>query len=265
MKIKYFNFKSDKEFNLNDEYSVLFGDGDFKPVNQNEAKLKDAEKIIEELGAQYVEGLSLKKYEEVFGNLNEFLTRFRTDADEVKNMTRVDRDKLFGYGKELFAFFQNQYSGLNFNFELSIKEWNYIYNTLSKKISYNGQELFNYWELYMKFLEPTQELAKNLPKQLESFVPICSIQSLVLMSHLLMKHEEKGSTENFHSFRTVLVELAKMTKLFNAYGVMLERATNSFNNWVNAINAMDNYNSDDRPVKIKKSSKMHSDDTKLQQ
>jgi len=37
-----------------------------------------------------------------------------------------------------------------------------------------------------------------------------------------------------------------MTKLFNAYGVMLERSTNKFNNWVNALNAMDGYNNDDR-------------------
>lgn len=61
-----------------------------------------------------------------------------------------------------------------------------------------------------------------------------------------MKHEEKGSTESFHHFRTVLTELAKMTKLFNAYGVMLERVTNRFNNWVNSLNAMDGYNNDDR-------------------
>jgi hypothetical protein len=61
-----------------------------------------------------------------------------------------------------------------------------------------------------------------------------------------MKHEEKGSTDSFHYFRTVLTEIAKMTKLFNAYGVILERTTNLFNNWVNALNAMDGYNNDDR-------------------
>ena len=36
------------------------------------------------------------------------------------------------------------------------------------------------------------------------------------------------------------------TKLFNAYGVILERVTNQFQNWVNSLNAMDGYNSDDR-------------------
>ena len=61
-----------------------------------------------------------------------------------------------------------------------------------------------------------------------------------------MKWEEKGGTENFHHFRNILTEVAKMTRLFNAYGVILERVTNSFNNWVNALNAMDNLNNDDR-------------------
>jgi len=161
-------------------------------------------------------------------------------------MTREDRDKLFGYGKELFSTYQVQYSNLNFNFELSLKEWTYVYHTLTKKLLYNGQELFNYWELYTKFLEPTNNISLALPKQLESFVPICSIQSLILLSHLLMKHEEKGSTESFHHFRNVLTEVAKMTRLFNAYGVMLERTTSRFNNWVNSINAMDGFNNDVR-------------------
>ena len=37
-----------------------------------------------------------------------------------------------------------------------------------------------------------------------------------------------------------------MTKLFNAYGVMLERVTNKFNNWVNALNMMDGFNNEER-------------------
>ena len=243
---KFFDFKSEEQFNLNEEYSNLFGDSEFKPANKNDEKLKDAESIISEFGGKYIEGLSLQKYENIFSNLNEFLIKFRTDSDLVKNMSKADRDKLFGYGKELFQSYQVQYSNLYFNFELSVKEWNYVDHTLTKKMAYNGQELFNYWELYVKFIEPTRELASRLPKQIESFIPICSIQSLILLSHLLMKWEEKGSTDSFHSFRTVLAEVAKMTRLFNAYGVMLERVTNRFNNWVNSLNMMDGYNNDDR-------------------
>ena len=243
---KFFDFKSNEKFDLNAEYSAMFGTDEFIPKNPNEAKLKDAENIIEEFGGKYIEGLSLQRYEETFLNLKEFLYKFRTDSEDIKNMNKSDRDKLFGYGKELFQSYQNQYSALEFNFELSLKEWNYIVNTLTKKMSYNGQELFNYWELYMKFIEPTNNIAKQLPKNLESFVPICSIQSLILLSHLLMKWEEKGSTESFYHFKDILAEVAKMTRLFNAYGVILERVTNRFNNWVNSLNVMDGYNNDDR-------------------
>ena len=236
---KFFDFKTNDEFNLDKEYSNLFGGEQFKQSNPNEDKIKDAESIIGEFGAKYLDYTSLEKYENIFLNLNAFLIKFRTDSEEVKNMTKSDRDKLFGYGTSLFKSYQDRYSGLEFNFELSLKEWFYIDHTLTKKISYNGQELFNYWELYMKFIEPTREIANKLPKSLETFVPTCSIQSLILLSHLLMKHEEKGSTDSFHSFRTVLTEIAKMTRLFNAYGVMLERVTNRFNNWVDALNMMD--------------------------
>ena len=246
MEEKFFDFRSDEQFNLDDEYSKLFNTNEFKPINPANEKLKDAEKIIGELGAKYVEILSLQKYENIFTNLEQFLSKFRVDSDEVKNMTKSDRDKLFGYGKVLFTAYQEQYSKLQFNFELSVKEWNYVDHTLTKKMVYNGQELFNYWELFKKFIEPTRNIVSQLPKTLESFVPTATISDLVLLSHLLMKHEEKASTESFHHFRNVLTELAKMTKLFNAYGVILERVTNHFNNWVNALNVMDGYNNDDR-------------------
>lgn len=243
---KFFDFNSGEKFNLEEEYSTLFGEGEPKQLNPNESKVKDAESIIDEYGAKYIERASLVDYEKVFLNINEFLIQFQTDSQEVINMTKSDRDKLFGYGKELFKTYESVYSDLKFNFELSVKEWNYIDHTLTKKLSYNGQELFNYWELYVKFIEPTRNMVEKLPKTSETFVPICSIQSLILISHLLMKHEEKASTDSFHYFRTTLTEIAKMTRLFNAYGVMLERITNRFNHWINALNAMDGFNNDYR-------------------
>lgn len=245
---KFFDFKTNEAFNLDTEYSTLFSDGEFKQSNPNEDKLRDAESIIKEFGGKYLEYLSLEKYEDIFLNLNAFLIKFRTDSDDVKNMTKSDRDKIFGYGTSLFKAYQDTYSNLEFNFELTLKEWNFVDHTLTRKISYNGQELFNYWELYKKFIEPTREIAEKLPKGIEAFIPVCSIQSLILLSHLLMKHEEKASTESFHAFRTVLTEVAKMTRLFNAYGVMLERVTNRFNNWVNALNMMDELTNEERVV-----------------
>lgn len=247
---QFFDFSSTETFDLNEEYKKMFDDGKIEIENPNETKLKDAENIINELGAKYLEGLSLQKYETAFINLSEFLKKFRVDSEEVTKMTEEERSKLFGYGKELFKEYQNCYGKLDFNFEISVKEWNFIEHTLTKKLSYNGQELFNYWELYMKFIKPTKDIVDNLPKGLDSFIPVCSVQSMILLSHLIMKHEEKASTESFHHFRTVLTEIAKMTKLFNAYGVMLERLTNRFNHWVNALNAMDGYNDDNRTNKF---------------
>lgn len=243
---KLFNFTENQDFDLNTEYDALFRGDEYKANNPNDDKLKDAESIINEFGGMYLENISLTNYERSYKNLNNFLNRFRTDSDEIKNMTESDRTKLFAYGKELFSNYNTKYSSIAFNFELSRKEWHYIHHTLTNKLSYNGQEIFNYWELYTKFIEPTNEIFKNLPKSIESFTPVCSIQSLVLLYHLLMKHEEKGGSDSFTYFRTVLAEIGKMTKLFNAYGVILERITNQFQNWVNSLNAMDGYNNDDR-------------------
>lgn len=245
---KFFDFSSDAEFNLATEYDTIFNETIV--VDPTNKELKDAEDIIKELGSIYLENNSLTKYEKAFVNFNEFLNKFNITTDIVKNMTKTDRDKLFGYGKELFMYYQQKYGELTFNFELSIKEWYYIEHTLNKKLSYNGNELFNYWELYTKFIKPTSEMANKLPKGIDSFVPVCSIQGLVLLSHILMKHEEKGSTDSFTYFRTVLSEIAKMTKLFNAYGVVLERLSKQFDNWVNALNVMDEFFNENKTVEV---------------
>ncbi len=88
-------------------------------------------KLFKNLELNILKDCSLEKYEKSYINITEFLSRFRTDSEEVKNMTKSDRDKLFGYGKELFADFQNKYSNLYFNFELSRKEWKYIESNIN--------------------------------------------------------------------------------------------------------------------------------------
>ena len=191
-----------------------------------------------------MEYTSINNYEKIFLNINEFFKKYRTDSEEVKAMTTSDRDKLFGYGKEIFKEYKLALENLAFNFEMSVKEWNFLEHTLTKKLSYTGNDLFTYWELYVKFIEPTKNSVKDLPKELANFVPTIPIRSLVLLQHLLFRHEEKGSTESFNHYRNLCFEIAKMTKLFNAYGVMLSRTENRFTHWVHALNAMDGFNSE---------------------
>ena len=80
---KFFNFKEGEGFDLNEEYKNLFGEEKFIPTNPNDEKLKDAENIIQESGGKYVDPVSLGKYEDAFINVNEFLTKFKTDSDKT--------------------------------------------------------------------------------------------------------------------------------------------------------------------------------------
>ena len=101
-KKEFFDFTSDAAFNLDEEYVKYFGNNEIIKDNPSEVELKDAEKIIQEDGQKYMEYSSVNNYEKIFLNINEFFKKYRTDSDEVKNMTSSDRDKLFGYGKEFF-------------------------------------------------------------------------------------------------------------------------------------------------------------------
>ena len=243
--MKFFDFKSENEFNLDEEYSKIKTDAVPTP---NDKKINDAEHIIFEFGKKYVEGACLDKYETIFGNLEVFLKKYQTDSDLVTLMTKGDRDKLFGYAVTMFKEYEQTYQNLILNFELSKEEWHFIDNALSKKMKYDGQEVFNYWQLKIDFLDMLEKQFKELPKEIPSLVITTSVRNMILMSHLLMKHEENGSTKSFYYFKDVLFEIAQMTKLFNAYGVMSERLSNKFNQWINALNAIDGYNNEEARI-----------------
>ncbi len=235
----FHDFNSDEEFNLQEEYSNL---NVHKLDTPDDKKIKDAEDIIMELGKKHVEGASLDKYEQSFSSLNAFLVKYRTDSEEVISMSKNERTQLFGYSVSMYKNYENIYQDMVFNFELSQEEWHFIENVLNKKMKYNGQELFNYWQLRVDFLDPTSAKFKDVPKEIPSIVIETSVKNMILLSHLLMKHEENGATRSFYHFKDVLFEIASMTKLFNAYGVMSERLSKMFNEWINAINGIDGYN-----------------------
>lgn len=244
--MEFFDFNSENEFNLDEEYSKI----NTKAVSTpSDRKINDAEEIIHEFGGKYVEGLSLDKYETLYQNLEIFLRKYQTDSDVVTSMSKSDRDKLFGYGMSMFKEYEQVYQNLVLNFELSREEWHFIDNALSKKMKYNGNEIFNYWQLKIDFLDILENQFKNLPKEIPGLVVTTSVRNMILMSHLLMKHEESaGGNKSFYHFRNVLFEIAQMTKLFNAYGVMSERLSNKFNQWINALNGIDGYNNEETRI-----------------
>lgn len=245
--MEFFDFNSENEFNLDEEYSKIINTEVVS--TPSERKNKDAENIINELGKKYVEGSSLDKYETLYKNLEIFLKKYQTDSEIVASMTKEDRDKLFGYGITMFKEYEQTYQNLALNFELSKEEWHFIDNVLSKKMKYNGQEVFNYWQLKVDFLDMLERQYKDLPKDIPGLVVTTSVRNMILMSHLLMKHEESaGGNKSFHHFRNILFEIAQMTKLFNAYGVMSERLSNKFNQWINALNAIDGYNDEETRI-----------------
>lgn len=239
--MNFHNFDSDEKFDLQGEYSKLAETAE-KIVTPQDQKISDAETIINELGSKHVEGLSLDNYENLYNNINAFLDQYSTDSENVTIMTKEDRDKLFGYAINMYKQYEYLYQNLTFSFEVSAEEWHFIDNVLNKKLKYNGNELFNYWQLRIDFLDPVGKQFKELPDEIPGLVINTSVKNMILLSHLLMKHEESGNTKSFYHFKNLLFEIAQMTKLFNAYGVVAERISSKFNTWVNTLNALDGFN-----------------------
>lgn len=245
--MEFFDFKSEGQFNLHEEYSKL---EEAKIETPNERKIKDAQHVIKELGVKYVEGSSLDEFEKNFENLETFLSRFRTDSPEVENMSTQERTKLFGYAITMQKQFENIYQNLRFNFEMTRDEWHFVFNVLTNRLKYNGNEVFNFWQLKIDFLDSVDGQFKSLPKEIDSVILTTAVRNLILLSHLLMKYEESAGNKSFYHFKNILFEIAQMTKLFNAYGVMAERLGNKMTQWINVLGDMDNLSDDARIEKL---------------
>lgn len=224
------DFSTDSEINLEESYEML-------NVIERENKLAktfEAENIIKELEHLYVDVNYRDKLNKCFNNVKSFIKKYNIEKDEVKNMSEDEKTKTFAIGSFLNKNIGHMLNELQFSLTFTREEYKFIESAI-RKLTYDGNEVFNIIELNEKYLKQWRETDKALPKNVPSFIVNIDIKNVVMLYHFLSKHTVKGLDREFYIFATVLQKIADTNKLYNAYNVLKERLNYDFTVWTSAM------------------------------
>lgn len=224
------DFLSNDEINLDESYELL------KNIERenNISKTFEAENIIKELEHIYIDIEYKEKLIKSFDNVKSFIKKYNIEKDEIKNMSENEKTKLFAIGSFLNKNMGHILNELQFNITLTREEYKFIENAI-KKLTYDGNEVFNIIELNEKYLKQWRELDKSLPKNIDSMIIKIDIKNIVMLYHFLSKYTIKGIDKEFYIFASVLQKIADTNKLFNAYNILKERLNTDFRIWTGAM------------------------------
>jgi len=229
-KLVEYDFSVDDEINLDESYEML-------QILRRENKLAEtleSENVIEELG-EYIDAEYKEKLDKSMANLKSFIKKYNVEKPEIQAMSESEKTRLYAIGSFLSKNITNLINDLLFSITIERKEYKFLYTAIERKLSYDGNEVFNIIELNEKCLKEWKKIDKSLNKDVPSFVINIDIKNVVMLYHFLGKHVVKGLGEEFYIFATLLQKIADTNKLYNAYNVLKGRLDIEFNVWVGGM------------------------------
>jgi len=202
-------------------------------------ELEEADNIINTLGEKYVNKDYSAEINKVKSNIDNFFKKYDTENGDLKKLSNVERTNIYTVANFLIANYKNVLQKLTFKFDLTIKEYKFLSSALERKMHYNGADIFNVIDLNESYLKPWKKYVDTLPKDQESFPIDIDITSMVMIYHFLQKHSVKGISAEFYVFVSLLKKIADTNKIYNAYNVKEERLKQTFLQWNNNLDALD--------------------------
>lgn len=224
------DFSSDDEINLDESYEMLT----MLEKENDLAKAFNAENIIKELEPIYVSYEYKEKISKSFENIKSFIKKYNIEKEEVKNLSDDEKTKLFAIGTFLNKNIASVINEMHFNIIVTREEYKFIDSAL-KRISYDGNDVFNMVELNDNYLKKWREIDKSLSKDVNSMLLSIDIKNSIILYHFLSKYTVKGIDKEFYIFASVLKKIADVNNLFNAYNILKERINIDFRVWSSAL------------------------------
>lgn len=224
------DFKSDSNFDYAEYYSVI------EKIARKNVTIKNDE--AENLVKDYAEKLIDKEYVTILNDKKEsilnFLRKYDPNTDIILNMAEHDVDKVYAVSNYLVNSYIQYLNEMSFNFELSNKDYKFLNKILTQLIEYNGDDVFNYVELYENFWINVREFVDKNAHQ-ETYYFKVNIKMILILHHLIKGFKVKGNTDEFKCFRNILYRIAQTNKLFNAYNIIVERIKEDCKIWGAAL------------------------------
>jgi len=241
------DFKKVKDFNYDEYYKTI----EEIAKKNNTFKNEEAENLIKNdngvlLNIDFYNELNKKK--ETILNL---IRKYDPNTDIIKNMSEHDVDKVYAISNYLVNSYIQYLNEMTFNFELKVEELKFLNKILTNVIEYNGDDVFNYVELYENFWQHVMtEYESDKSKDVYVFKVI--IKKILILHHLIKNYKVRGITNEFKYFRNILYKIAQTNKLFNAYNIIVERVKDDCKLWGIALDeVLSNKQKDNKVEDIK--------------
>ena len=231
LEIIKFDFSSTAEFNVDETYKAILQ----VEEHQKESKFIDANvKVKKAVDISIVNKNYFDDIEKDRENLFAFIRKYDPASDYIKSCTESTKTRLFGVAKFMLTEYGSKLNNLKFHIKLSYKEIHFLNNVLTRRLDYDGSDIFTYTELRTKYWNGVEEILKKLNKDDDALFDI-DITTVTYLNHLIMKHKVKGSNEEYLLFRDILYKLNELTDIFNSFKVLYERINTNFTIWTTSI------------------------------
>lgn len=224
-------FNDETDFNI-DEYSEYI---DALGRNNEMIKSEEADEIIKNIGNKFIDKDYLVLLEKTHKNNKSFYKKYDPNFEFIKNMTEIEKTNLYTIGNFLNKNYSHLIDELIFDINLTRDEYLFLSNAIEKKLSYDGNEVFNIIELNENYLKVWKEEFKNLSKSENYFNIKINIKNIVMIYHFLQKYSVKGLSSEFYNFSSILKKISETNKIYNAFNIKKERLNSSFMLWTTAI------------------------------
>jgi hypothetical protein len=161
-----------------------------------------------------------------FGAIKTFLD----DNKTVKPASATEATALFGQYKELLKVHASALKAAKYMIVLTLDEFNFIEKVLTKKLTYNRQDVFIAKRVQDNFLSLVQYPPKSKGDTVEVFG--IDIDTLTLLSYLVGKYEHVGLDKTTDLFASVVENMGNISRVFEHYNKQAEAINERAHNWI---------------------------------
>ena len=227
------NFSSGEGIDVESYYSAL----EKIALKNNSIKNDEAENVISEQASVLINEQFTSELEEKRKRIENFIRTYDPNKDIVKNLELKDVDKIYAISNYLLNSYIQFVNEMKFNFDITKEEYKFLNKALTYEISYNSDEIFNFVRLESELWSGVQQLAEE-NKALDGFTFVVDIKMILILQHLMKDVTVKGHSRDFTLFKNILFKIAQVSKLFNAYNIVIERIKGDREVWGSALDVV---------------------------
>ena len=236
-KLEEFDFSSDENIELDEFHEMV----KLLKLSQNPTQEKKevlqfqaAENVITResvnfLGQEVSDSITKQK-----NNLKSFLRKYEVNTDLVKNMTELEKDKIYDLAEFLFNNFQKIHNNLNFIFPLSQEEYKFLDEVITKKLEYDRDGVFQIQELKEKYLSFYRKFIKD-STVVNDMTTVVDVNSLMILYHHLTRYTIKGAQTEASLYFSLIKKMEERLMLYNAYKQITDHLSQEFVVWGGAL------------------------------